>query len=79
MKGTFRRTEKGRTLTTRGYINFLHLFGRIMPVKLKLSKTVSGKPRPPALANHFLVFVEPGGGDYVSGYTLETMNQIAGE
>lgn len=70
----FKRTEKYRVLTTRGFVNNLeHPVGKfMMPVKLKaIPGKVNGMPRPPILSGGLLVFALPDGGSYVSALTLE--------
>jgi len=67
------KTVKGGTLTTRGFIKHLkHPDGFYMPVKVKPALvTVNGEPRPPLIRSGLLIFVLPGGGEYISNMTID--------
>ena len=72
------KTVKEGTVTTKGFIKHLKRNGIAMPVKVRPCKTCTGNPRPPSVdMNGFIVFALPGGGSYISEYTIETKNEVA--
>ena len=60
----------GSTLTSEGYIPYLQHDGMLLPVKLDIPKRLPvadlKRPQPPLRRGDYLVFVLPGGGEYVS-------------
>jgi len=70
-------TKKGGTITTRGWIPHLKVGKINMPVRVKLSKSFNNAhmPKPPVLKNGCLVFVTPGGGDYIDNRLPKSVYQ----
>jgi len=60
----------GSTLTSEGHIPYLPFGNWLLPVKLDMPKRQPvadiKRPQPPLRRNGHLVFVLPGGGEYVS-------------
>jgi hypothetical protein len=60
----------GSTLTSEGHIPYLQHDGMLLPVKLDIPRRLPvaaiKRPQPPLRRGGYLVFVLPGGGEYVS-------------
>ena len=60
----------GSTLTSEGHIPYLPFGSMLLPVKLDIPKRLPvadlKRPQPPLRRGDYLVFVLPGGGEYVS-------------
>lgn len=66
-----RKTMEGGTRTSRGLIPNLHHNGVTMPVKVRPYKNRPDDLPMPVVRDGHLVFALPGGGEYISPYTLE--------
>jgi hypothetical protein len=67
------KTHKDGVMTTKGFVKHLQYKGIHLPVKVRPANCPTGGSRPPMIVCEFLVFALPGGGDFISNITVDSI------